>query len=110
MEIGLFFAIKRIRRILEELQDHIFQDAQPLELKMQPCGYGDYEMLHQDDANWEDFPQGGRWGGYDVHCWFRSRFTVPERYEGKPVMLRVSTGRTGWCRFVNDVLHITKSK
>jgi alpha-mannosidase len=62
---------------------------------MKSCGYGDYILLNEDETLWDLYNTGERWGGKDLHFWFKTRIEIPKSYEGKTVIYEVKTGREG---------------
>ncbi len=93
----MFFAPQRIQRIVEELGTLIYRDKKEItDIRFRPCGYRAYGLVDEPDDEWEIFPRGGKWGGKDLHCWFRSRFRLPAEFAGKKTALLLKTGSKGW--------------
>jgi alpha-mannosidase len=93
----MFFTEGRIKKILEELKRKTMEHNMPIHgIKWKECEYGEYNLLHENDKEWEDFSVKQIWGGRDKHSWFRFRITMPREFTGKPVMLKIITDREGW--------------
>ncbi len=89
----MYFETDRIKRILEELKDQIYTEKLNItEIRMKACVYGDYSLLNEDSADWDKFNPGEKWGGKDLHCWFKLKVRIPEKLENKAVMFEVKTG------------------
>lgn len=55
------------------------------------------EAIDSESSDWRDFKPGDRWGGYNKYSVFNILFTMPERFSGKTVILRILTGHeNGW--------------
>lgn len=92
----MVFGIERVERIVKDLEKAIYPDFEPI-LKYRVCegkfpGGEDKELK---DENWSEYITGSLWGGYDKHQWFRARVKIPERFEGKTIVFRITTGREG---------------
>lgn len=95
----MYFEEERIGKILEELNALRFADTVPVrEIFAKPCGYGDFAPLGEDPRAWDAFPEDGKWGGKDLHCWFKTEAVIPETFQGRCVTLEIKTGTedTGW--------------
>lgn len=92
----MVFEIERIERIVKDLEKAIYKDLEPI-LRYKVCegkfAGGEHKELKDD--NWNDYITGSLWGGYDKHQWFRTTVKIPERFEGKNVVFRITTGREG---------------
>lgn len=90
------FEIESVERIVKDLQKAIYSDFEPI-LRYKVCEGkfqgGNYKELK--DENWNDYITGSLWGGYDKHQWFRTTVKIPERFEGKNVVFKITTGREG---------------
>jgi alpha-mannosidase len=92
----MVFEIERIERIVKDLEKAIYPDFQPiLGYKVCEGKFSGAEQKEFNDENWTDYISGSLWGGYDKHQWFRTTVKIPERFEGKNVVFRITTGREG---------------
>lgn len=92
----MVFEIERIERLLKDVQRAIYTDKEPI------AAYrisGDCQAMDKlpdtDDHGWKDHSCGELWGGYDKHQWFNTEVNIPERFGGKNVVFRITTGREG---------------
>lgn len=94
----MFFEIKRINRILEELEEQIYSEKIDISnIRMKECGYGEYDLLDEDPKEWIEFGRIDRWGGKDCHAWFKFRVIIPLVFKDKKVSFEVKTGaEDGW--------------
>lgn len=89
----MYFIAERIGRILEELDGYRFTDTvQVRNFFIKPCEYGDFSPLQEDAHTWEAFPEDGKWGGKDLHCWFKVKAVIPAGFQGRCVTLEIKTG------------------
>lgn len=92
----MLFLEERLGRIVNELKGCIRQDSIGLNnLKIKYGNFKGGEKVGLDTSDWNIFGKEDRWGGKDVHCWFRFEFEIPEEFKGKFVSLEISTGREG---------------
>lgn len=92
----MFFKIERVERILKELQELKYTESKVIEnFKMKEGFYTTPEEADKNSNPWIDFHKDDRWGGFDKNCWFRFKFEVPESYEGKTLVHRISTSHEG---------------
>jgi len=92
----MFFIEERIKRIVEELKNYINSDNEIINIyKMKQGNFKGGEAFNIDVSEWEPFVTGDRWGGRDLHTWFRTEIRIPERFGGKTVVFTVNTGREG---------------
>lgn len=92
----MLFLEERLGRIIKELNGYIRQDSIDIsDLKIKYGNFKGGEKVGLDTSEWNSFGKGDRWGGKDVHCWFRFEFGIPEVFKGKTVSLEISTGREG---------------
>lgn len=90
----MYFQLERIERILKELQKYIYSQEVSLDIyRVKECDYNSYELLKEEGKDWNIFKRGDRWGGKDKHFWFKTQIVIPENFEGKTVVYKVSTGR-----------------
>jgi alpha-mannosidase len=92
----MLFEIERVERIVKDLEKAIYTDFEPI-LRYKVCE-GKFEGgNHKDlkDKNWNEYVTGSLWGGYDKHQWFRATVKIPDRFVGKNVVFRITTGREG---------------
>lgn len=96
----MLFLEQRISRIVNELKDCIYSDSEKImSYKMKEGNAPGGEKADLDTTDWDGFTAGkDRWGGIDRHYWFRIEVEIPQRFDGKPVVFGVKTGREGqWC-------------
>lgn len=92
----MFFIEERIKRIVEELGRYIYPDSEPVNsYKMKQGNFKGGEQPDLDTSTWEPFVPGNRWGGRNLHFWFRTEIQIPDRFDGKTVVYEVKTGREG---------------
>ena len=78
------FITDRAKRYLEVIQSTIRTEAY----------FPDHIMFSEGKEKpfeWRKF-EDEQWGGYDKWAWFRTKFELPEHYEGKTVVLQLVTG------------------
>jgi len=92
----MVFEIERIERLLKDVQRAIYTDREPIAAYRvsESCQAMD-NMPDPDDHSWKDHSCGELWGGYDRHQWFSTEVSIPERFRGKNVIFRITTGREG---------------
>lgn len=92
------FELERINRILKDLKKYITKEVFELNhYKLLEGNTKGMELPSLDDSTWQDYTTGDLWGGYDQHAWFRTRFSIPESFQGKHVVFRINTGHAeGW--------------
>jgi alpha-mannosidase len=92
----MLFEIERVERIAKDLEKAIYTDFEPI-LRYKVCEGkfegGNHKQL--EDKNWNEYVTGSLWGGYDKHQWFRTTVKMPNRFVGKNVVFRITTGREG---------------
>ncbi len=54
-----------------------------------------------DDGAWQKLDLGGAWGGKQQYAYFRGKVTVPARWKGNPIELRISH-KEGWLEPTHD--------
>jgi alpha-mannosidase len=92
----MVFEIERIERITKDLQRAMYADSETISAYKVLEGCRDKAAaLDLDDSGWREYRDGELWGGYDKHQWFRTSITIPERFAGKNVIFRTTTGREG---------------
>lgn len=92
----MVFELQRIERILKDLKASIYPDNEPV-IQYRICdeNISSGENCPTDNNSWNDYKTGELWGGYDKHSWFRTTVRIPERFDGKDVIFRITTGREG---------------
>lgn len=92
----MVFELQRIERIIKDLKAYIYPDSEPV-TQYRKCdeNISGGENRPTNNDSWNDFKTGELWGGYDKHSWFRTTVKIPERFEGKDVIFRITTGREG---------------
>lgn len=94
--MSLLFELDRMERILNDVKEYIRPMSIPIE---------DYKVFHAgpektDGAvcstdDWESCKIQEPWILLDSHRWYRTEIVIPEEFEGKHVVLRITTGREG---------------
>ena len=85
----------RIKAILKDIKDARVSDKSYIDnIKMKKCDYYQREIVTESSDNWELFKSGEAWGGNDVHYCFKANIEIPEYFQGKHVICKVSTGAT----------------
>ncbi len=85
----------RIKTILATLKKERYSNIIPLdEFKVQTCGYEMSKILENELSEWKSFHRGETWGGRDSHFCFQTEFVIPNEYNGKHVVIHVTTGST----------------
>ncbi len=93
----MLFEIERIRKILDYVHEGVYTHRRPITgIRLKPCGYNAYALLHADDSGWETFQPGTRWGGRDAHVWMRFDVKLEPADAGRAVVCLLDTGRKGW--------------
>lgn len=95
----MYFIEERIKRILKELKDYIYQDPHKItEYKSKKGYFKCGEATDLDTSVWEEYDTSKRWGGYeekDRHYWFRTEIVIPEVLRDKEVVYHMTTGEDG---------------
>jgi len=90
----MYMLSDRIGRILNELKMYTRSGRTDIDsFKMREGNFKYEEVKNIDESLWQPFMKGDRWGGKDKHYWFSTTFEVPEKLDGKTIVLEVSTGR-----------------
>ena len=93
----MYFIDERIRKILNELKGYVYKDSTKVgNFLCKDGNYSSIEAVEGSSEPWKDFGSDDVWGGLDVHCWFRTKLAVPEKYQGRTIALNISTGIDGW--------------
>ena len=86
------YTFKRINKIVEELKTYITREEREIDYFYYKEGnFRNVDEVEQSSICWQEFRPGSRWGGRDVHCWFRAKVNIPESFAGQTVAFRVST-------------------
>ncbi|MDO5415660.1 MAG: alpha-mannosidase, partial [Lachnospiraceae bacterium] len=87
---------KRVKGILETLGGLRLLYEQPVShLYAAPGAYPLCTEFHKEMLDgWKPFASGETWGGGDTHWWFYGKVEIPAHYDGKKVILSLSTGAT----------------
>ena len=64
----------------------------------------EYHEGRSYDGPWQPFPAGGYWGKNDTWYRFRAEFTIPDRFAGKYIRVRLRTGREALWNALNPQL------
>lgn len=88
-----FFTDDIVKSRIDRLQNRILTDGIDIpEWEMRRAYYrgpADYRMI---DKAWKKIRLGDTWGGADVTAFFRTKVTVPRRFQGRPVALVIHLG------------------
>lgn len=82
--------LRKLKRFEEHLDSMIFEKVCELPV----LAYQTDESLYEipDDSLYHPVKPGDIWGGEGTYCWFKSHYTVPEEYAGRPLFLRPKMG------------------
>ena len=81
-----FMLARRVYKVIEDLEnEYLYPDSETLGgFKFRD---GQYKFSQIDEGEWTDFDsENDYWGYKEDYAWFRHRFTVPERFAGRPVV------------------------
>lgn len=93
----MYYALERVRKIAQELSSYVYVDRLKInDYEMKEGNFHSIGEVTNSKEKWTSFNAGELWGGKDYHCWFRTKVTVPENYNGKVIALRFSTFEEGW--------------
>jgi alpha-mannosidase len=93
----MFFTLERINKIASQLNSYVYLDRTRVnDYLMKEGNFKEVVDVDKDESSWQKFTTGEKWGGRDLHAWFRTTVKVPQQFDGKMVALYVSTGATGW--------------
>ncbi|HHY83654.1 MAG TPA: alpha-mannosidase [Clostridiales bacterium] len=93
----MFFLLERTNKILRELERQIVSNSQSItSFQMKEGNYASPTDADASPAPWKTYNEGDRWGGRDVHAWFRTTITIPDEMDGHPVVIKLRTGAVGW--------------
>src|SRR5665647_846618 len=91
----MFFVEEKLNLRLEEIKEYIYTDKEEItKYKAKLGNFKGGESVNLDDSNWDDFSTDQWWGGYDVYTWFRTKFTISQRFTGKRVAFYLITEDT----------------
>ncbi len=99
----IFRLLDKQSRFVGHLEAYIFEKADTLSLK----AYQIFDKLDvpPEESLYHTVKTGDKWGAEKAYCWFKSRYTVPEKLEGKQLYLRPEFGGYEALLFVNGVPH-----
>jgi len=90
---GIFNFDQLVESKLKELKKRIFTDIEFMRpWRMRECVHkavGEYDYLYE---GWKELPVGGKWGGNGLSAFFKNEVDIPERFQGKRVVLCVYFG------------------
>ena len=74
--------IRKLKRFEDTLDGRIFEKVCDLPVS----AYQTSESLYAipEDSLFTPIQPGDIWGGESTYCWFKSSYTVPEEYAGRP--------------------------
>lgn len=91
-----YFYQERFEKLLSVLNELRYTDCVPIEnfliAEKKPEGFENPEALPE---GFSAFAPGQRWGGRDMHAWFRIEVLLPASYAGRSALLCFTTGREG---------------
>lgn len=89
--MDMMLTVDRIKRLTQELKSLRYSRLMPVDqIEIAPCSNS-----YEKPELFQSFENGGSWGGYDKHFWFQIKFTIPEAFQNRTVLLLISTGREG---------------
>jgi len=91
---------------IESLRPWIYPDSEPLE--GWTCRQFQYDRHGQrtfSDEPWRPIRPGDTWGGPDASAYFRCHARMPERFRGKPVVLKLYFSGDGLLRVDGKAFH-----
>jgi alpha-mannosidase len=92
----MLFEVERIERIVKDLEKAIYSDTELIKsYRIHEENFSGGQEPGLDDSTWNEYCTGELWGGYDKHSWFRTAVTIPERFAGKNIVFRITTGHEG---------------
>ena len=92
--------LKREDRILSDIKKLLYPCSQPVtEYKI--CDDDRKDGFCCSVSDWKNFRTDEIWSGPDRHRWFRTKLTLPEEFDRRPVEFAVKTGREGLWDAVN---------
>lgn len=98
----MFFEFERIEKTVKELKKLIYSNPTAIDSMQRKAGdYSSPEAAEAGDGPWELFGRNDRWMGKNQRSWFKAVFALPQEYQGKKVVLRVTTGREGQWDAIN---------
>ena len=82
--------VPRLRQRIEELRHAVVRDREEIaSWRAHDGDLNDGQDPTLDDSSW---PSLESWDGATAPAWYRARFTVPQRFDGKPVSLSLRVG------------------
>ena len=89
--MDMMLTVDRLQRLTQELKTFRYSHIMHVDsIEIAPC-----TNSYDKPGVFKSFENGGSWGEYDKHFWFRIKFTIPEIYQNRTVVLLVSTGKEG---------------
>ncbi|MGE5581139.1 MAG: alpha-mannosidase [Bacillota bacterium] len=86
---------ERVKKITEELYNYIYSDQVPIDgVHYKEGKFPSINEVNQSPSPWLEFHPDARWGGRNIHRWFRATVTIPENFAGKTAAFRLVTGET----------------
>lgn len=91
------FELERIERIVKDIEHLISSDFHPIvKYRISDASFSNKKNIKaMDYLKWNEYKTGDLWGGYDQHRWFKTTITIPERFDGKTVVFKITTGHEG---------------
>lgn len=82
--------LRKMRRFQGTLDGLIFEKV----CELPASSYETKEQLYEipNDSLFQPVKPGDVWGGENVYCWFKSKYTVPQELDGKSLYLRPRVG------------------
>lgn len=98
----MVYTIKKIQRIISELEKYIYPDSESVEQYKIIKGRHEFEEIKKMSiSKWKNFNKGDFWGGKNLDYWFMTQIIIPERFNNKCVVFRIRTGRESQSHILN---------
>ncbi len=94
---AMYFDLKRVKTICEELKSQIFIGRMAVkDILVKKGDYPSIEAVESDATSWAAFVPDELWGGDEPFSWFRAKISTPEAFDGRALVLEVKTALSGW--------------
>ncbi len=91
---------------IESLKPWIYPDSEPLEgWTYRQFKYDRHGNRTFVDDEWRPIRPGDTWGGEDMSAYFRCKASIPERFRGRTVVLKLYFSGDGLLRVNGDAFH-----
>ena len=93
----MYFILERINKILTELKRYIYFNKTSIkQFDYKEGYYSDVNDVNKNGDQWNIYTSGMKWGGRDLHAWFRFKVNLTDLHKDKIVALYIHTGQGGW--------------